>query len=90
MTLGPGDDVVRSNTENFINDKINLNFINISFVDAIIEGIGNVVLFIIGVFLIFLDLAIIMFSFGNVFFIIFGFVILIVGMGMVAAKYRRR
>ncbi len=55
------------------------------FIDAILEGIGNVVLVILGIIVFFLG-AYLMFSVNN----IIGFIVLIIGIGLMAAKYRRK
>lgn len=52
--------------------------------DAILEGIGNVLLVIVGI-IIFLA-GIFIFPSNN----IIGFVLVIIGLGMIAAKYRRQ
>jgi membrane-bound ClpP family serine protease len=55
-----------------------------SFIDAILEGIGNVVLLILGIIVAFIGLF--MMSSKNT---IIGFILIIIGMGMAAAKYKR-
>lgn len=52
--------------------------------DAILEGIGNVLLLIVGFFLFILGA--LMYNDNN----ILGFIFIIVGLGMIVAKYKRQ
>jgi len=58
--------------------------------DAIIEGIGNVILFIIGIFVLIFGVIIAGSSKDNTILSIIGFISIIVGLGLLVAKYKRQ
>ena len=60
------------------------------FIDAIVEGIGNVLLFFGGLLVILLGLSALFASKGNNILMIIGLVILVIGLGLAASRYKRQ